>query len=96
MRCALLSVRKIEFTGRYRRDFQRHIMDTHLEAEVEAVVAQLAAGRALARHHRDHPLKGGWKGCRDCHVRGDLVLIYSLGLTVLKLHRVGTHSELFG
>ena len=71
-------------------------MDTPLEAEVEAVVAQLATGRALAASHRDHPLKGGWKGCRDCHVRGDLVLIYELTPAVLKLHRIGTHSDLFG
>jgi mRNA interferase YafQ len=71
-------------------------MDAPEEAEVEAVVARLAAGGPLAPHHRDHPLKGNWKGCRDCHVRGDLVLIYSLGPATLKLHRIGSHSELFG
>lgn len=89
-------MRKIEFTSQYRRDFQRRIMDTPLEAEVEAVVGQLAAGRPLAPRFRDHPLKGSRIGCRDCHVRGDLVLLYTLTPVVLKLHRIGTHSELFG
>lgn len=36
-------MKRIDFTGRYRRDFQRHIMDTPLEAEVETVIVQLVA-----------------------------------------------------
>ena len=47
----------------------------------------------------DHPLTGDWAGHRECHIGGDLLLIYSLddsgksGLVVFV--RSGTHSELF-
>jgi len=29
----------------------------------------------LPAEYKDHPLKGNWLDCRDCHVRGDWVLI---------------------
>jgi mRNA interferase YafQ len=45
--------------------------------------------------HRDHPLQGEWQDCRDCHIRGDVVLIYSLPPGLAVFHRVGSHSELF-
>ena len=47
----------------------------------------------------DHPLKGEWQGYRECHVGGDLLLIYKIddsgrpGLVVLV--RAGSHAELF-
>jgi mRNA interferase YafQ len=44
---------------------------------------------------RDHPLKGGYAGCRECHLRPDLLLIYIQSATELKLVRLGSHSELF-
>jgi mRNA interferase YafQ len=56
---------------------------------------RIAEGVSLDPRHRDHPLKGDWQGCRDCHVRGDLVLIYSLPPGLAVFHRVGSHSELF-
>lgn len=51
----------------------------------------------LAAKHCDHDLGGDWAGCRECHVKPDLLLIYrkldadTLGLALLVLH-----SELFG
>ena len=56
---------------------------------------------------RDHPLKGQWAGCRDCHVAGDWILIYRIealpthdrlpgGPTeAVILIRTGTHSDIF-
>lgn len=45
--------------------------------------------------YANHPLKGEWVGCMDCHIKPDLVLIYEFdGDTDLILHRLGSHSEL--
>ena len=44
---------------------------------------------------RDHPLKGGYDGCREFHLRPDLLLIYIQSATELKLVRLGSHSEMF-
>ena len=45
--------------------------------------------------HRNHPLSGEWKHCRDCHIESDWVLIYTKTNEYLKLERTGTHSNLF-
>ena len=42
---------------------------------------------------RDHDLTGDFKGCRECHVEPDWLLIYEVidEVLVLMLYRVGTH-----
>lgn len=53
----------------------------------------------LPAEFMDHPLKGKWLECRDCHVRGDWVLIYRISATPtgeeIVFVRTGTHAELF-
>jgi len=71
--------------------------DPKLAETLASVISLLAEDAALPASFHDHPLVGELKGYRDCHVRPDLVLIYGKGTPgVLKLVRLGSHSELFG
>ena len=68
--------------------------------ELEAVMRLLIENRGpLPPEYVDHPLRGEWSDCRDCHVRGDWVLIYRISATAqgeeVLFVRTGTHSELF-
>ncbi len=58
---------------------------------------KLANGEVLEEKYRDHDLTGNYKGCRECHVEPDWLLIYEVvdDVLVLMLYRVGSHSELF-
>ena len=47
------------------------------------------------RHLEDHPLKGEWKTFRDCHARGDQVVIDRIDQHTLTLVRAGSHAQLF-
>lgn len=87
---------QVEFTNQFQKDFAKRIAGTALDAEFEALLAHLMAGGALPVKYRDHPLKGDRLGRRDCHLRPDMVVLYARGSTVLKLYRIGSHSELFG
>ena len=62
-----------------------------------AVIEKLANGEPLDAKYRDHDLTGNYKGCRECHVEPDWLLIYEIidDIVVLLLYRVGSHSELF-
>jgi len=62
------------------------------------IVGLLAMGESLDEKYKDHELSGNFKGCRECHVKPDLLLIYRIndGLLELALLEVGKHSELFG
>lgn len=55
----------------------------------------LAAGEALPPKYKDHNLIGNYKGCRECHIQPDWLLIYEVSENVLYLARTGTHSDLF-
>ena len=44
-----------------------------------------------ASRYVDHPMKGEYNDCRECHLRPDLVLVYrKLDPNVLELIRIGT------
>jgi mRNA interferase YafQ len=59
------------------------------------VISKLADGEALPKKSCDHPLKGGFKGKRDCHIEDDWLLIYAIEDEELILYRTGTHAQLF-
>jgi len=44
---------------------------------------------------RDHLLIGEYKGFREFHLGGDMLIIYKVLDGVLYLQRMGTHSQLF-
>lgn len=88
-------MRSVVLKSQFRRDFGRWIEGTPVENELRGVMERIAGGAPLDPRHRDHPLQGEWQGCRDCHIRGDVVLIYSLPPGLAAFHRVGSHSKLF-
>jgi mRNA interferase YafQ len=68
----------------------------NLSELLEAALAFLVTDKPLPLKNRDHPLTGPYKGFRDCHIKPDVVLIYSKpNRNTLWLARIGTHSELF-
>ena len=63
--------------------------------KLEIIVRKLASDEFLDPRHRDHPLSGEWKHCRDCHIESAWVLIDTKTNEYLRLVRTGTHSDLF-
>ena len=68
--------------------------------ELKEVMELLTGNRGpLSPEYLDHPLKGAWSDFRDCHVRGDWILIYRINETLgggeVIFVRTGTHAELF-
>lgn len=98
MRYLTTSMRTIERTTAFKRDFKREAKGRHrgiLDTELRLVIMALATDEPLEPRHRDHALSNDWKDYRDCHVKPDLVLIYRLiGDDRLILARLGSHSEL--
>jgi mRNA interferase YafQ len=66
--------------------------------DVEDVLLQLSSGETLPVNLREHALKGDMQDRRECHVKGDVLLIYRKDNDVLTLIAIdiGTHHELFG
>jgi mRNA interferase YafQ len=91
-------MRTIKRTTRFKKDYKREARGQYrasLDAELLAVVRLLAEDMPLPEKYRDHSLSGDWKDHRDCHIKPDLVLIYSItDADSLELVRLGSHSEL--
>jgi len=96
-------MRTIDRASSFKRDYKREARGQHratLDAILMPVVMALANDQILPPHQRDHDLTGDWKGYRECHLKPDLLLIYRKldndndGL--LRLARIGSHSEIFG
>lgn len=63
--------------------------------KLKEVMSNLINQRRLAKKHVDHPLKGDYVDCRECHIEPDWLLIYLLEEERITFIRTGTHSDLF-
>lgn len=81
-------------TNQFKRDIKKQVLELATPAWAEVLYC-LCNDLVLPKRSHDHVLTGNWVGCRDCHVKPDLVLIYEYQNNDLILHRLGTHSELF-
>lgn len=86
------------FDVKYTNSFKKDIEVLKKSDELFVVVDLLRNGVPLPPKYKDHPLKGKeFKGCRDCHIRGDWILVYRPRKQelILELLYTGTHSDLF-
>ena len=65
--------------------------------ELRVVVNKLANQEKLDEKYRDHPLSGQYSDFRECHIKPDWLLIYTIDDEELELFlfRTGSHSDLF-
>lgn len=87
---------RFDYTSKFKKDYRKLSKQSIID-EVDTVIKKLLDGEKLEKKYHDHALTGNYKGCRDCHIRPDLVLIYKKedDILVLTALRLGSHSELF-
>ena len=73
----------------------------HDMTRIKEAMAILALNdEPMSPEWKDHPLSGKFNGYRECHVKGDLLLLYKIRqsskIEILVLSRICTRSELFG
>jgi len=82
-------------TTQFKRDV-KHLVESGKDIEkLLFVVKELAEGRKLAPHYRNHSLKGKLKGKHDCHIEPNWILLYAVEDDELVLYRTGSHAHLF-
>ena len=88
---------KVVRSNRFEKDIQlARKRGIDLE-ELVVVVNKLANQEKLDARYRDHALSNSFKDFRECHIKPDWLLIYSIDDEELELFlfRTGTHSDLF-
>lgn len=62
--------------------------------ELEKVLKLLINNKPIPKQYKDHALKGGFKGVRECHLQPDTLLLYFvIEDDILKLIDIGSHSN---
>ena len=87
----------IVMTSLFKRDLKSAKKRGYNLSLLNEVVDKLAMGMTLPEKYHDHNLIGNYKGCRECHITPDWLLIYEISENelILYLTRTGTHSDLF-
>jgi mRNA interferase YafQ len=87
----------VKFTNQFKKDLKLAKKQNKDIEKLYTVIEKLANGEELEEKYRDHDLKGSYKGCRECHIEPDFLLVYEIynDVLVLLLNRAGSHSELF-
>lgn len=94
---SIMAKYRIVQTGIFKKDLKTAIKRGYNIDLLGVVIDTLAEGKPLPEKYKDHNLTGNFKGCRECHITPDWLLIYEVSKqeVILYLTRTGTHSDLF-
>lgn len=90
----------IERSTAFKRDYKRVKATPRYKKDLDLILPEilkfLLTDQTLPEKYLDHSLSGNWVGYRECHIKPNLLLIYSKpDQSTLRLVRLGSHSELF-
>ncbi len=87
---------EIELKKKFTKDLKKHILNQKIELEVfDLVIENLRNQIPLDKRFKDYSLSGTYKDCRECHIKPNILLVYTIKNNTLWLLRLGSHSELF-
>ncbi len=86
----------IRVHNKFKKDLKLMLKRGYDEEKLWSVVESLANEIPLPPYNCDHALTGNYKGCRECHIEPDWLLVYEVKKNelLLILTRTGTHSDL--
>lgn len=94
---------ELKITRSFKTDYKK--LNAEEIAETDAVIKKLLDGETLEEKYRDHDLHGNYIGYRECHIRGDLLLVYKKDssepgkpeqILILTCLRISSHTNIFG
>lgn len=84
-------------TGQFKRDLKRYSRQPNELQGLSDLLKLLRNEEPIPKKYKAHTLSGDYKGCMECHIEGDFLLIWIDETNdVIGLLRLGSHSELFG
>ena len=89
-------MKTIKLTSQFKKDLKRYQNNPRKMVGLERVVKLLRESGTVPNEYKPHFLAGNYKGFMECHIENDFLLIwYDEKAEIIKLVRLGSHSELF-
>ncbi len=90
-------MKALQPTTQYRKDLKRFAKNPKKIDALKEVLKMLKDEQPIPAEYKPHMLHGNYKGCMECHIQGDYLLVwFDPNTDIIELVRLGTHSELFG
>jgi len=88
---------QIKLTRKMRQDVKRVSKQGKDISKLIEVFDLLASEKKMPIKYLDHPLKGKMKGCRECQIEPDWLLVYEIKANelILLALRTGSHTDIF-
>lgn len=90
-------MKTLRFSSQYKKDAKRYRHQPRKMEKVAALLRMLCDEIPIPREYAPHQLTGNYKGCMECHVEGDFLLVWiDETANQIGVLRLGSHSEIFG
>ena len=86
---------KLFRTKIFKKDYKKLKMADIKYAQYIKFLSMLLDEKELPLEARDHNLIGNYSGFNKFHISGNLLVIYCIEDDILRLTRIGTHSQFF-
>lgn len=87
----------LRFSSQYKKDAKRFRNQPKKMEKVVKILGMLRDDIPIPPEYSPHMLKGDYKGCMECHIEDDFLLIWiDETENQIGILRLGSHSELFG
>ncbi len=90
-------MKNLRFSSQFKKDAKRFRNQPKKMEKVATILQMLRDEMPIPERYNPHMLTGNYKGCMECHVEGDFLLIWvDEAENQIGVLRLGSHSELFG
>ena len=93
------SLNKLSFSPRFKLDLKKAARHPeYADEDLETLLQDLIEHATLPSYYREHSLEKrevNWAGFTECHLTGDIVVIYKRYEGLVRLHRIGSHASVF-
>ena len=89
-------MKDLKITSQFKKDLKRYQNQPKKIEKLKIVLGFFQQEITIPPEYKPHRLLGNYKDCMECHIESDTLLIWiDENSNVIKLLRLGTHSELF-
>jgi len=89
-------MKTLKYSSSFKKDLKRYKNNPKKISELEEILHFLEDTGMVPAEYDPHYLKGNYSGCMECHIEDDYLLIWiDENLDLIRLIRLGSHSELF-
>ncbi|MCI2126311.1 MAG: type II toxin-antitoxin system YafQ family toxin [Prevotella sp.] len=86
----------LRYSTQFKKDIKRYANQIDKLEELRELLYLIKEDKSIPPKNHPHRLSGNYKGCWECHVQSDFLLIWiDENNGIVWLERIGNHSELF-